>query len=45
MVTIHAYIALTALGCIAFLAMAVRGTLRDRPTRVVPTVEPQRKAA
>jgi hypothetical protein len=45
MVTINAYIALTALGCIAFLVMAVRGTLRDRPTEVAPTVEPLRKAA
>jgi hypothetical protein len=31
MFTIHAYIALTALGCLVFRQLAVRGARRDTP--------------
>lgn len=36
MFTIHAYIALTALGSIAFWLIAARGARRDIPSRLVP---------
>jgi hypothetical protein len=40
MITIHAYIALTALGCIAFAMLAARDSRQD-----TPQVREARKAA
>jgi hypothetical protein len=45
MLTINAYIALTAVGCLAFWLMALRGRRRPEPPRLEPPVMRLRKAA
>lgn len=45
MFTISAYIALTALGCLAFWTLAYRAHRRDSAVRPVATVHELRKAA